>query len=423
VPDELHELIQRAHRKRGARARVIVEDCLERLPHYRGAPDSLLVEVRRSIVHHLGLLYRVTLGTGRPLAFEDLEPTRRTARLRARQGVPLGEFLTFFLVGLTRAWEHLIASVGDDPVLRAQLLDRVSAVISNQTQLMTAVTEAYVEERERLARFREQDLDEFVQLLVAEQAVPHVLEARARSLGFALDEPRAVAIFGPPLSAEGEPSKVGPDDLMRRLVARMPGSDVRVGRSREGFVALLPEDPDPKDLAAPFEDLLGDEGRVGLGEPGRGAEGLHRSAQQALRALRIGMSLSGAQRVHAHRDVAVLDLIGVHSAGAREFMRSVLGPLELEGAGGIYLETLRQLSASGYHLKAAAAALSVHPHTLSYRVKQLRRRLHLDLEDAEVRLRVHLALLIFDAQGPGAGARHARSAPLALSRPSTGRGG
>jgi sugar diacid utilization regulator len=267
------------------------------------------------------------------------------------------------------------------------------------------VTEAYVEERERLARFREQDLDDFMQLLLAEEAVPNVLEARARALGIALDEARAVAIFGPPTPAGIESAGVGPDDVARQLAARMPGADVRVGRSREGFIALLPEAAEPKPLAATLESLLGDPARAGLGNPGRGIEGLRRSARQAQRALRVGIALAGAQRVHAYRDVAVLELIGIDSAGAEEFMRSVLGPLAAPGASRTYLETLRQLSASGYRLKTAAAELSVHPHTLSYRVKQIRRRLGLDLDDPEVRLRVHLALLILDAQGSRPDAR------------------
>ena len=412
MPDELHNLIRRAYRTRRTRARIIIEDCLERLPHYRGAPETLLAEVGKSIVHHLGMLYRVTLETGRSLSSEDLEASRQTARKRASQGVPLGEFLTFFLVGLTRAWEHLMASVGDDPVLGAQLLDRVTAVISNQTQLMTAVTEAYVEERERLARFREQDLDDFVQLLLAEEAVPNVLEARARALGVALDEPCAVAIFGPPTPGGSESPSVGPDDVMRRLAARMPGANVRVGRSREGFIALLPEAPGPEALAATVEILLGDDGRVGIGSPGLGIEGLRRSARQALRALRVGMGLPGARRLHTYWDVAVLDLIGIDSAGAQEFMRSVLGPLATPSGGKTSLETLRQLAASGYRLKTAAAALSVHPHTLSYRLKQIRRRLGLDLDDPEVRLRVQLALLILDAQGSRSAARLSRTPRL-----------
>ena len=81
-------------------------------------------------------------------------------------------------------------------------------------------------------------------------------------------------------------------------------------------------------------------------------------------------------------------------------MRRVLGPLVLAGASKTYLETLRQLVAHGHRIKLAAAALSVHPHTLTYRLKQIRRRFGIDLADPEVRLRVHLALLILDAQGP-----------------------
>ena len=141
APDELHDLIRRAYRTRQTQARLIVSLCLERLPHYQGIPEALLAEVRKSVLHHLEIFYRVTLETGRPLTDEHLATSLETARLRASQGVPLGEFLTFFLVGLTMAWEHLMSTVGDDPTLRGQLLDRVAAVISNQTQLMTALTD------------------------------------------------------------------------------------------------------------------------------------------------------------------------------------------------------------------------------------------------------------------------------------------
>ena len=403
VPDELHELIQKAHRTRRSRARIIVENCLDRLPHYRHLPDSLLAEVQESILHHLGLLYRVTLEVGRPLASDDLEYSRQIARKRAAQGVPLGEFLTFFLVGLTVAWEHLIAGAGDDPRLRDQLLERVSVVISNQTQLMTVLTEAYVEERERRSRFREQDLDDFVQLLLAPEAVPNVLEVRAAALGIALDEPRVVAILGRAGSSAGL-AGIGPEDVRRRLTARLLGAEVFVGRSREGFVALLPAAAKPKALAATAEDLLGDGGRVGVGNPGRDLEGLRRSACEALRALRIGASLRGGQRVYAYPEVAVLDLIGADSAGAERFMHAVLGPLAAAGASRSYLETLRQLAAHNYSVKLAAAALSVHPHTLSYRARQIRRRFGLDLDDPEIRLRVQLALRILEARG-GTGAK------------------
>jgi sugar diacid utilization regulator len=399
VSDDFDGLIEQAYRTRRSRAGRILDDCLRRLPHYRNLPDGLRAEIRDSIQHHLALLYTVTLSTGRALEPADLEFSQELARRRAAQGVPLGEFLTFFLVGLTRAWDHLIAGAGRDLALRAQLLDRVSAVISNQTQLMTALTEAYVEERERRSRFREQDLDDFARLLLADEAVSNVLEARAAALGVALAEPHAVALFGPPGPVEAEATSVGPEDLRRRLAARLAGASVWVGRTREGFLAVLPEAPEPKDLAAAVEGLLGEDARVGIGSAGRDLDGLRRSAREALRALRIGQSLGGPKRARTFAEVAVLDLVGVDSARAGEFMRSVLGPLATAGAGETHLETLRQLGASNYNLKLAAAALSVHPHTLSYRVRQLRRRFGLDLDDPEVRLRVQLALLVLDARG------------------------
>jgi purine catabolism regulator len=225
----------------------------------------------------------------------------------------------------------------------------------------------------------------------------NVLEARARSLGIPLEESRAVAIFSPAIEPGREGISVAPDDIHRDLAARMPGAETWFGRTGEGFVGLLPEDPDPDALATTAESLLGADGRVGIGSAGLGVLGFLRSAREAVRALRIGVILRPPQRVHRYADVVVLDLVGAGSAEADDFVRRVLGSVFSAKASETHLATLRQLAANGYHIKATAAALSVHPHTLSYRVKQLHRRFGLDLDDPEVRLRVHLALKILDA--------------------------
>lgn len=400
VPDALHALIRRADRTRGSRARVILDQCLAELPHYRGLPDAVVADIGRSVRRHLALFYRVTLGSGRPLSDEDLEPSRQTARARAGQGVPLGEFLMFFHVGLRVAWEDLIERVGDDPVLRAGLLDRVAAVITNQQLLMTALTEAYVRESERVSRFREQDVDDFFRLLFADDTLQHVIDTRALALGVDLAVPRSVAVFAAP-PAERAPSLVAPGDLRRRLLALDPGAEVLAGRCREGVAVLIGEAPDPKQLGVAAELLFGRGARVGLGPPGAG-EALRRSARLGLRALQLGALLRPGEAVHVYAELAVADLVDVDSASARAFMRDVLGPLAQPGASRTHLATLRQLARHGYRLKQAAAALDVHPHTLSYRMKQLRRRFALDLDDPEVRMRVQLALLILDAQGPDA---------------------
>jgi sugar diacid utilization regulator len=403
LPGELQELIERADRTRRARARTIVDDCLARLPHYQGLPEPMLAEIRESILKHLAIFYRITLRMGRPLERGDLVYSRRLARKRAQQGVPLGEFLTFFLVGLNVAWDHLIESAGDVPALRSELLDRVGIVLSNQTQLMTALTEAYVEERARLSRFRERDLDDLVQLLLSEEAVDSVIEARTRALAIDPDEPRVVALFGLPLPEDDGAIQVGAQDLRRWLAESVPTAEVWVGRAGEGFVALLPEDVPTKAVGRVAEDLLGGV-HAGLGGVGTGVEGLRRSAREAFRALAIGRWLDGPKRVLCFADVALLDLVGIDSERAEAFASDTLGPLLARGVSPDYLETLHALAASNHRIKVAAAALDIHPHTLSYRIKQLRGRFGLDLDDATVRLRVQLALLIHRAREHDGGA-------------------
>jgi hypothetical protein len=401
APRGLRELARRVHRTRRTRARVIIAQSFEILPHYRGVSGARLSAIRRSVLHHLGLFYNVTLATGRALTAEDLEPSRQVARRRAAEGVPLGEFLTFFQIGLTVIWEHLMATAGGTAALRDLLLDRVGAVISNQTQLMTALVEAYVEERERLSRFRERDLDEFFQLLVTDEAPDSVLEARARQLGLALDEAHAVAVFG----ADGGEAE---HELRNRLAQRLPAASLRLGRTREGFVAALAEEPQ---LAQRLEGAAAAvDARVGVGTSGRGLASLRRSAREALRALRIGAALP--TRVHRYDEVAVLDLVRAGSADSDAFVRRTLGPLLDGGASRSPLETLRRLGEHGHRIKPAAAALGIQPHTLTYRLKQLRRRFGLDLDDPEVRLRVQLALRILDAtRAAGERRRRRRTRP------------
>jgi hypothetical protein len=92
--------------------------------------------------------------------------------------------------------------------------------------------------------------------------------------------------------------------------------------------------------------------------------------------------------------VELLDLLDVGSPRAAAFVERVLGPLASADVDASQLETLRALCRSGFHQKSAAHALGIHPHTLAYRVKQIRRRFGIDLDAAETRLRVQLALRI-----------------------------
>jgi len=378
----------------------IISRCMEALPHYRDLPGPVLASVRENVLYHLSLFFGITLETGRPLTLAELEPSRRNARLRASQGVPLAEFLSFYQIGNMIIWDDLLANAKSNESQRARLLEMMPVIISNQTQVTTAVTEAYVEERESLSHFRERDIDDFFQQLLSDEGPEGFLDPRAKALGVRAEKPNTLVLFRPALSTDGEAAGFLPGNLRRLLSDRLKDREALVGNCRAGFVALLPGEPDPEDLGMVARGFLGESGCVGIGNPGREIPGLSRSLREAVRALEIGSLLHRETPVHRYADLAILDLVRVGSQDANAFVRSVLGPLSLPGAGRFSLETLRQLALCGFHLKQAAAALSIHPNTLSYRLRRMHDLSGIDVEDAETRLKVQLALLILDSSHP-----------------------
>ena len=399
VRTRLRRLIERAGRTQARQTRRIMSRVLD-LPHYRGLPHPEIENARETVAYHLDLFYRVTLGIGRKLSSTELEPSRRNARLRASQGVPLGELLSVYQSGSTIVWDDLHAAAGSDPDLRASLLHLLPAIIRNQTQVTTAITEAYVEERESLSHFRERDLDDFFQQLLSDDVPEKLLEIRAKALGVRPDEPNTIVLFRPAPLAAAEEAGASPEHARRLLSSRMKALEALVGRCQEGYVALLRRDPDLKDLGAIARSLFGDAGRVGIGGTAREIADLRRSAREASRALEIGSLVQPKTLVHRYADLAILDLVRIGSPDAEAFVRSVLGPLAESSANKSSLETLRQLVRNGFRVKLAAAALSIHPNTLAYRLKQIHERHGIDLEDPQTRLKLHLALLILDSSSP-----------------------
>jgi sugar diacid utilization regulator len=392
---QLRELIERAYRARGAIAEAMVARCRERFPHYRALAGSELEELRRNANLVVGAFYRLQLLQGREPTSEELEPPRRSARLRYAQGIPLEEMIGSYQSGLPLLWADLVAAVEAAPEIQGELLRRIPVTISAMTRLTTAVTEAYVEERERSLRSRGEAVDELLRLFTHGEASLASLTARARALGLALDAPRVAVLFRPPFDDDAA-SGSALDVVRRFLSERRLLADAVMGRIEQGVLALLPEATDGAALADFAGKLRGHGWRTGLGEPGAGAAALRRSIREAARALEIGEILGRETPLDRFADLAVLDLVDVGSPRAAEFARQVLGSLADPETNPALLLTLRALCKCGFRHKLAAAELGVHPHTLSYRVAQIRRRHGIDLERAETRLRVHLAVSILD---------------------------
>jgi sugar diacid utilization regulator len=387
----LRERVERAYRDREIQAREIFEVCRRRFPHYGALEGEALARFRDNVDMVIAAFYRLQLVEGREPTPEELEPQRRAARDRVAQGIPLEEMVGCYQVGLAQLWTHLLENLGSQTDLQAELLQRVPITIAANTLVTSTATEAYVQEREHRSRSLDQAIAELLRLFAGDEVPLAALETRARSAGFEIDVPRFAVLFRP----GPEDTSIPATDLARRLLDDHGlGDGLLLGRVPQGILALLPEGTQRSALADVAGKLRDRGWRSGVGDVGSGAAGLHRTIRDAARAVELGALLDRQGPVDEYRELAVLDLVDVGTPRAREFAQRVLGSLLESEANGMPLETLRSLCQNSFSQKLAAAELGIHPHTLAYRIAQIRQRHGIDLDDAETRLRVHLAVLI-----------------------------
>jgi purine catabolism regulator len=133
--------------------------------------------------------------------------------------------------------------------------------------------------------------------------------------------------------------------------------------------------------------------------PAIGARDLPEAARQAR--FVAGLLATGALRgpvaqFDAPRDLHVYrllyDLWGTPAAD--RFVDETLGPLRRGDRRGELQKTLAALLDAGGSHAEAARRLGIHRNTLAYRVRQIEDALGRDLRDADVRIGLHLALLL-----------------------------
>ena len=199
----------------------------------------------------------------------------------------------------------------------------------------------------------------------------------------------------PTICGAGWPASAG-DGFLARPLAR-------------GLRGAAAEEPDPGARAAAAALLAGDR-HVGVGER-RAAASRACAARRAKRCARCASArrCAGRSASTAMRAVEILDLVQVDSPGRGGVHAARARSARLPGASRTYLETLRQLVAHGHRIKLAAAALVGPPTHAHVSPEADPAALRLDLDDPEVRLRVHLALRILERTGPGR--RRARPSP------------
>jgi sugar diacid utilization regulator len=394
----LRKLVRRAYRGRERVICDIVARCRQ-VPCYRALSGPALQALYRTVGHLAAGFYRRSIIEGRVPTAQEMDLPVRTARLRAADGVPLDEVVKAYQVGLRLLWAHLIATAAADPAVRLELLERVPVTLTAHSTVVTAVIEAYVEERGRLLGARTQAFEGFLRLLVAPETPLAVVERRATALRLRLDLCRSIVLFRPLASEDDHPAEANVEGLRGVLASatHREGALIGLGRFEKDVLALLALEPDSQALAGLLARAPAQEWHIGIGHAGDGASGLRRAVFEAQRAVDVGRLVRPSERVHRYADLALLDVVNVGSSTAEGYAALVLGALAGPGTGATYRRTLDVFLRQGMRRKVAAAALGIHPHTLSYRLDRLRERYGIDLDDYEVRLSVELALLILGA--------------------------
>jgi DNA-binding PucR family transcriptional regulator len=151
------------------------------------------------------------------------------------------------------------------------------------------------------------------------------------------------------------------------------------------------------DLATMPEKMVAElnaEWRFGMGGPEPGLEGIRRAYLEAREALEIGMALRLDAAVFRFDDLLLYHFLRSDPALVDRFVRQTLGPLLEydERRKGELVKTLDAYFEADGSVKLAGEALFAHPHTITYRLKQVEGLTGWSLRDPEDKLRLHLAL-------------------------------
>jgi purine catabolism regulator len=223
----------------------------------------------------------------------------------------------------------------------------------------------------------------------------------------------AVAIEAEGLEEAVATAKMGDLRRMALETLRSGSGDIAVVERGGGFVFLCPAplevDAANVRTAATLIPRAAAKAHFGakiVGGVGRPAEAVaaFRTVEEARESMFIARRLFGGSRVIPYEDLGIYPLLvrgGASSTELRTFSDRVLAPLRAydEKHQTELIRTLRLYFEVGQNVKTAAAELSVHRHTVFYRLRQIAEISGHDLDSAHDQLTLRTAMAI-DALNP-----------------------
>jgi hypothetical protein len=364
----------------------------DNVPSYARTNEEFRAEVGRAMRINVEVLSQV-LSEGRVISPSELRYIERVGQQRAEMGIPLEDVLHAYRSVLRACWDVLSEECRANGRLDATI-EVAEALFRYTDQISTAVADAYA--RAQLAIVREQEgaRREFLaDLLFGTEIASEDILRRAHTFGYDLSLSYAALVGCGPKNLEGKET----------TVAAAAGATLADGRVEpivlqkgEHTIALIPVDPTTDPIAMP-EKLVAEldgEWSFGMGGPEPGLKGIRRAYLEAKEALEIGDALGMGGPVYRFDDLLLYHFVRVEPALVERFIDQTLGPLIEydERRKGELIKTIEAYFSVDGSVKMAGEALFAHPHTVTYRLKQVESLTGWSLRDAEDKLRLQLAL-------------------------------
>jgi purine catabolism regulator len=313
-------------------------------------------------------------------------------------------------------WDERSRRVVSPIIGRDGLLGVLSIVLSGNTAppSITALASrgaaacAVVMARERAAAIARQEielnvLDEILDgALRSEVSLLH----QARLLGYNLDGPHIAIVVRVDRNAQG-PNRGERIDAISAFEEALDRREPSVlWRYRNNHAEIILPLEDVSDATGESERLFAEVERrtrstlgapvsAGIGGVHAGPEGIRKSHQEARQALNIGRRLNGSGNATRFGDLGIYRLLFAARdlPDLRDFHDDSLGVLLAydQEHNAELVKTLGAFFEGRCGPKEAAAILGVHRNTVLYRLQRIQDLSGLDLDDPEVRLRLHLA--------------------------------
>lgn len=233
----------------------------------------------------------------------------------------------------------------------------------------------------------------FLSLLETEPGREPIADERVRLLGFDPGANYRVGIVSIPQKLPLDAAGLARRDAVAQSVRetlRKAGREALVTVSLNYVPFLLPPGLDAHTI---HEDLDDASLSIVFGREHRGAEGVRASYREALSLL----TYRDRPALCTYEDLLVPRVIMGDAAARETFLDGFFRPLRERRNGRELAKALLSLARHGFRFRQAAAALSIHPNTLRYRLDRVSEILRIDLADPDVQFRLQLAARLLDA--------------------------